>query len=162
MANLKTLVFSLVLLILASACEDVRMHSFQSLQGDWSRFDTLEYACYAPEGRDEAFVVDVQLRCEASYPYRELWLGVQCRADSVEYLSTDTLRCEIFDSLGRHNGTTGGVLYQTSHRLGVLEFPKADTVRVRLYHLMDGESVEGVTDVGIKVTALSRRRFSEN
>ncbi len=162
MANLKSNLFLFVLFLFATACEDVRVHSFRSLSGDWSVFDTLQYACCAPAGRNESFMIDVQLRSKPSYPYRELWLGVQCVADSSGLLSTDTLRCELFDSLGRHSGTTGGILYQTSHRLGTREFPKADTVRVRLYHLMDCEVVEGIADVGVRITALSQRQFSEN
>lgn len=147
-----------MLLILATSCEDVRLHTFHSLGGEWKATDTLEYI-YAPGIKNEPCMIDVQLRSEASYPFSELWIGVQCRADSAGVLSTDTLRCEIFDSLGRHCGTTGGTLYQTSHQLGVREFPGGDTVRIRLYHLMEGSSVKDITDAGIKVTALAPRQF---
>lgn len=159
MENLRKILIPIILFILATGCEDVRLHGFRSLQGGWNVCDTLEYAYCAPDGRDGSFAIDVQLRCEASYPYSELWLGVQCVADSAGLLSADTLRCEIFDSLGRHSGTTGGILYQTAHPLGVRQFPAGDTVRVRLYHLMDCGTVKGVTDAGIKITSLSQHQF---
>ena len=103
--------------------------------------------------------MDIQLRCEASYPYKELWLGVLCLADSVGLFSADTLCCEIFDSLGQHRGATNGILYQTTHKLGVRKFPAGDTVRVKLYHIMDCGTVKGVTDAGIKITSLSQHQF---
>ena len=147
-----------MLLILATSCEDVRLHTFHSIDGEWKATDTLDYT-FAPGIKNEAYMIDVQLRSEASYPFSELWIGVQCRADSAGVLSTDTLRCEIFDSLGQHRGTTGGTLYQTSHQLGVREIPGGDTVRIRLYHLMESSIVKDITDAGIKITALSPRQF---
>ena len=148
----------LALLILFAACDDVRLHTFRELQGEWSATDTLRYDYFNPT-KETDFAVEVQLRCAASYPVRELWLRVECT--SAGRLSVDTLYCEIYDSLGRQQGSSVGLLRQTSHDAGLHFMQPDDTTRIKVTHLMDG-AVKGVADVGVKVCGRGRHLSSRN
>ena len=146
------------LLLLFAACDDVRLHAFRELQGEWAATDTLEYD-YINYSDAATHDVSVQLRCSSSYPVRELWLRVEYAVPDVRRV--DTLCCEVYDSLGRQQGSSVGLLYQTSHTLGTYNVQPGDTAVIKVTHLMDG-SVTGVADVGIKVCGRGRHQFSGN
>ena len=148
----------LALMLMFAACDDVRLHTFHELQGEWAATDTLRYE-YFNSTKDTDFAVELQLRCASSYPVRELWLRVECA--SAGRHSVDTLCCEIFDSLGRQQGPGVGLLHQTSHDAGLHFMQPDDTARIKVTHLMDGP-VKGVADVGIKVCGRGRRLSSGN
>lgn len=146
------------LLLLLAACEDVRLHAFRELQGEWYATDTLEYEYFnSSDGADHDAAV--QLRCSSAYPVRELWLRVEYTVADV--CRADTICCEIFDSLGRQQGSSVGLLYQTSHAAGVYSVEPGDTAIFKVTHLMD-TPVNGVTDVGLKVCGRGRHLFSGN
>ena len=146
------------LMLLFAACDDVRLHTFRELQGEWVATDTLkyDYINYSNVAEHEVFV---QLRCSSSYPVRELWLRVEYAVPEVHQV--DTLCCEVYDSLGRQQGSSVGLLYQTSHALGIYNVQPGDTATIKITHLMDG-SVAGVADVGIKVCGRGQHLFSGN
>ena len=146
------------LLLLLAACDDVRLHAFRELQGEWAATDTLEYD-YINNSDTAAHDVSVQLRCSSFYPVRELWLRVEYAARDAHRV--DTLCCEVYDSLGRQQGSSVGLLYQTSHTLGTYDVQPGDTAVIKVTHLMDG-SVTGVADVGVKVCGRGRHQFSGN
>lgn len=148
----------LVLMIMFAACDDVRLHTFHELKGEWLATDTLQYKYYN-FSNDAAHELFVQLRCSASYPVRELWLCVESLSGGNR--SVDTLCCEIYDSLGRQQGASVGLLHQTSYTLGTYNLQPHDTAFIKVTHLMDAP-VYGVTDVGIKVCGSGRHRFSGN
>ena len=148
----------LVLLLLFAACDDVRLHTFHELQREWQAEDTLEYI-YFNLSSDAPHELEVQLRCSSSYPVRELWLRVECLSANVH--SVDTLCCEIYDSLGRQQGSGAGLLRQTSHKVGMRSMQPNDTTRIKVTHLMEG-TVKGVCDVGVKVCGRGRHLSSEN
>lgn len=154
---LKPSSFLLGLLLLA-ACDNVRLHAFRELQGEWRATDTLEFK-YSNLSADAFHDVYVQLRCSSSYPVRELWLRVECATAGA--VAVDTVCCEIYDSLGRQQGTSVGLLYQTSHVAGVYGVQPGDTATVKVTHLMNS-SVKGVADVGIKICGRGRHLSSEN
>lgn len=142
-------------LLLFAACDDVRMHAFRELQGEWSATDTLEYSYFnsSDVALHEAFL---QLRCSSSYPVRELWLRIEHVAADVRRV--DTVCCEVFDSLGSQQGSSVGLLRQTSHAVGVYSVQPGDTAVIKVTHLMS-DAVRGVTDVGIKICGRGRRLF---
>ncbi len=148
----------LMLLMMFAACDDVRLHAFRELQEEWHVTDTLEYK-YFNFSEDVAHELFVQLRCSAFYPVRELWLRVETLSGG--YHSVDTLCCEIFDSLGRQQGASVGMLHQTSHTLGLHAMQPNDTALIKVTHLMNNP-VSGVADVGIKVCGRGRHLFSKN
>lgn len=142
-------------LLLFAACDDVRLHAFRELQGEWLATDTLEYSYFnsSDDARHEAFL---QLRCSSFYPVRELWLRIEHVTADVRRV--DTVCCEVYDSLGRQQGTSVGLLRQTSHAAGVYSVQPGDTAIIKVTHLMNG-AVSGVTDVGVKVCGRGRRLF---
>ena len=148
----------LALLILFAACDDVRLHTFHGLQGEWRATDTLEYV-YANASADALHDVEVQLRCSSAYPVRELWLRVECLSGNIH--SVDTICCEIYDSLGRQQGSGTGMMRQTSHNVGLRELQPSDTTRIKITHLMD-KTIEGVCDVGVRVCGRGRHQSLGN
>ncbi|MBQ7361445.1 MAG: gliding motility lipoprotein GldH [Bacteroidaceae bacterium] len=146
-------------LLLLTACEDVRFHVFCDVPSEWAATDTLEFSFVNVPNEQHSLMLDVQLRTTSSYPSRELWLAVQ-RSGACGVV-TDTLRCEIFDSLGRQNGTGAGLYHQTSFAVGTMDVAPHDTVSIKVMHLMD-EIVCGVADVGVKVCGRGRHQSSEN
>ena len=156
--KLNSLLLSVAMLLL-SGCEDLRFNSFRSLYDEWAATDTLQFSYVNTSRVDASQMLDVELRLEPSFPLRELWLGVQCVSSAG--VSLDTVRCEVFDSTGRQNGTGLGLLYQTSHPVGVVDVAPGDTAVIKVVHLMDAP-VRGVTDVGVKVCGRGQRQFSGN
>lgn len=146
------------LMLLLAACDDVRLHTFRELQGEWFATDTLKYE-YVNLAEGDAHDATVQLRCSSSYPVRQLWLRVEYSAPGTHMV--DTLCCEVFDSLGRQQGSSAGLLYQTSYTLGTYNLQSGDTAIFKVTHLMNGP-VSGVADVGIKVCGRGRHLFSGN
>lgn len=140
----------IAIVLLMTACENVKLHSFHQINGEWSANDTLEYICDFPVQQEGLYNVDIELRTTAFYPWRELWIGMVHTGNDTTVARTDTIHCEIFNDAGRQKGTSTGVLYQTSHPAGTIHIAPGDTTRLKLFHLMDRE-VTGVTDVGIKI-----------
>ena len=76
-------------------------------------------------------------------------------------MESDTLCCEIFDSLGVHKGSSAGLFYQAQYGLGQIVFSSADTLTVSIAHMMDGD-VDGVRSVGVRVERCGRHLSSGN
>ena len=151
----------LVAVLLSAACEDIRQHSYHSLNGDWEASDTLKYTFANSSVRDSIFTLDVELRSTSSYPSRQLWLGVQRFTDKDTLAPVDTLCCEIYDSLGRQRGTSTGLLHQISIEAGRCKVAPQDTLHINIMHLMN-EPVRDITDVGIRVCGHVQRQYAEN
>ena len=151
----------LVAVLLSAACEDIRLHTYHSLSGDWSAADTLKYTYINNSVRDSIFTMDIELRSTSSYPSRQLWIGVQRLTDKNTPAPVDTLCCEIYDSLGRQKGTSTGLLHQISIEAGRLKVAPQDTLHINIIHLMN-EPVRDITDVGIRVCGHVQHQYAGN
>jgi gliding motility-associated lipoprotein GldH len=151
----------LAALLISAACEDVRLHTYHSLNSDWSAGDTLKYTYINNSVRDSIFTMDVELRSTSSYPSRQLWIGIQRFTDKDTSAPVDTLCCEIYDSLGRQKGTSTGLLHQISIEAGSCKVAPQDTLHINIIHLMN-EPVRDITDVGIRVCGHVQRQYAEN
>ena len=68
-------------------------------------------------------------------------------------LKVDTIPLVIYNDNGRRIGATAGILYQQKSELGILNLP-SDSLVIRLSHIMPAEILEGVADVGVRLTTL--------
>ncbi len=155
-------IFILAMFLLC-ACNDVRFHAYQSLRGEWLRSDTLQFAyCNAsPSANDIS--AQVELRCDAEYIYRDLWVAVEMLSANSSCFFTDTLQIPIYDSEGVPQGSTVGVLRQLNASIdSIISLQPDDTLRVRIYHIMDDTLLRGIYDVGVKFAGCGRRQYAEN
>ena len=146
---------SLLLVLCLCSCADTVYHDFCNVEDGWKSNDTLVFRLCNARAASEVCDAYIELRTTPGYPYRKLWLSACVRGSSGGVGVTDTLCCEIFDSLGQQIGPTAGLLYQTGYRLTQLELPSADTVTVSIAHIMSGE-VNGVRSVGVRAVRCGR------
>lgn len=152
--RLKQLLFAVLLL---ASCDGTVYHQFREVDGDgWNVTDTLQFL-YEGSGRsNKAVEMAVQVRYGSAYKYKNLYLRVETlHADSV-LLSVDTLCCRIYDDAGRRLGSTAGSIYQNESQKVLLNASCADTLLLKLSHIMPDESLQGVFDMGVELTGVNR------
>lgn len=144
----------LLIVLLLTACDSTVFHSYNPVAGSrWTATDTLCYS-YAPSGaggyREYDFRIGV--RTTAAYGFKNLVMRLDgfLPGDSLPFL-TDTVVCGIYDDDGWRRGTTAGLLYQVESGTGHFGPVKCDTLLFRLSHLMDNDTLCGVSDVGLKL-----------
>lgn len=152
---------SLLTLLLLCSCGNTLYHNFCNVDDGWGCADTLTFEINNPVVGDEACNVYVELRTTPDYPYRKLWLHTSVHRSNEKKMESDTLCCEIFDSLGVHKGSSAGLFYQAQYGLGQIVFSSADTLTVSIAHMMDGD-VDGVRSVGVRVERCGRHLSSGN
>lgn len=152
------LLFSAVVLLLSS-CDGSLVHSYRSTGGEWHRNDTLVFTNTLLYKEVSSMELYAGVRCSAAYPYKDLWLQVELLCgDSATVVLRDTVQCAIYDTDGRHHGTTAGTLYQSEHFVTSLELPHNTPFDVRITHLMGDTLLRGVYDVGIRLASPCRHQ----
>lgn len=143
-------------------CDGTVYHHFTSMEGaEWCAGDTLSYLY---EGDDFlrgdsscSMQLSVQLRSNSSFKYKGLWVRAESYALSGDsLLSVDTLFCRVYDENGRHIGSTAGLLFQNESNVAMVDASPGDTVEVRVTHIMPDAVLQGVCDVGIKLSTRTR------
>lgn len=93
----------------------------------------------------------MDVRYTEKFPYRDLWLLVRHNmADSLHW-HTDTLCCPLFDEEGHPLGNGLLELFQTEVSCTTIISPDSVHTCVQIMHCMADDSLEGVTDVGIRI-----------
>jgi gliding motility-associated lipoprotein GldH len=153
--RIKYLLFIAVLAL--TSCDGTVYHSFKQVDSTaWSPADTLFFVYEGVDrpGDDEALKMAAHVRYNANYKYQHLLMRVETmRVSDTTLLSVDTLYCRVYDDSGRRLGTTVGALYQNSSNEVLVNASPADTLLLRLSHIMADASLEGVCDVGVKLTS---------
>lgn len=156
--------FSTALLVLQS-CEGTLFHSFRSVEGmAWSRYDTLEFI-YSAGGQGSPLAcadMSLEVRHSSRYGFKYLTVRAEFLNGCDSIIAVDTLYCTIYDDNGLRNGSTAGILYQQQSEPVALSLPGADTLKIRLSHIMNEELLQGVCDVGVRLvepSAPCRRQF---
>ena len=148
---------SLMLLVpLIAACDGTVFHDFRSVNGSrWHRNDTLAFLYGSSYDKDAVgYSLSVEARVDASYSYRNLVARVECISKKDNSLIVaDTLCCELFGSDGHRKGSTAGILYQVSSAPVTIDVAGGDTVVVRVSHIMDAVEIDGVSDVGVRLSS---------
>lgn len=151
----------LCMVLLALASCDNRYHRYLSVGGAWSRNDTLTFVCPIFCG-DASFSAYAGVRCMPSYPYKQLLLRVELETTPPSRTLVDTVQCDIFAADGRWNGSTAGLMHQLDFYMADYDLPACDTVTLRVTHVMDDDTLQGVCDVGLRLSDCDRHRCAGN
>lgn len=143
---------SLFLLVLLCSCGGACFHSFRSIDGGWHRDSAVVYM-YDGHHRGSC-AMSVETRTTAAYRFKNVVVRAEYLNVCDSLLGSDTISIPVFSDKGRRLGATAGMLYQHSSRMGHVDFPKGDSVVIRISHIMSDEILHGVTDVGIKLVDL--------
>ena len=141
----------------ATSCSDPRtydQYKSVSLQG-WQRNDTLTFDL--PRQWEGNYQLDLCLRAAQTYPYRNLSVIIERKViyfrqrKKLEKTYNDTVNCEVINVKGTlvgHKGITSTEILQavTSFRLN-----RNDSLQVKIHHIMNRESLPGISDVGIRL-----------
>ena len=147
--------FLLLAVVMLASCDTTVYHRFEPVVGDsWVAGDTLSFL-YEGSGRVlDSAAVEVQFRYAARYKYKNLCVRVETHNAEGNLLSADTLCCEIYDDAGRRLGSTAGAMYQNRSNTVALPASCADTLLFKVSHVMNEETLAGVFDVGLRVSAM--------
>ena len=125
-----------------------------NIQG-WERDSVLRY--HVPAVREGGYYVEeIGVRPSAKYPFKQLSLVVDQRIISTNdshsnIFKTDTLTLDVYDTEGRLQGK-GVDLRQLVTPLKGLRLQVGDSISLAIRHNMRRYAIEGICDVGVKVT----------
>ena len=144
--------------LLVLSCDGSIFHNYRSVNGGWSRGDTLRFVC-PPVGGEVPLTADVSVgvRYSAAYNYKTLPLSITARI-GCETIACDTVFCDIYSSNGRRNGATGGLLYQAEFPVPGMQVQLSDTLSLSVVHLLPDSLLSGVSDVGIRLVPPCRHQ----
>lgn len=155
--RINRLLYLLSLLALVS-CGGTLFHRYEQVDDMlWGKSDTIEFLYNGSEPGSETGVdATLEIRHDAGYDNRYLLVRMEV-VDVVDncIVAVDTFLCEVYDDYGRRNGSASGGLYQLSGNSLPLPISSKDTVLVRLSHIMEQETLDGIADVGIKFVGSS-------
>lgn len=147
--------------LLAFAACDNRFHRYNSVGGAWSRNDTVRFVC-SPASGSAPLAAYAGVRCMPNYPYKQLLLRIEVETSPTSCAMVDTVLCDIYDDNGHWNGSTAGLLHQMEFYISTYDFSVYDTVTVRMTHAMDDEILQGISDVGLRLSDCDRRQYAGN
>ncbi len=143
----------LLAVFLLASCDGTVYHQFQEVDGDgWDTTDTLEFLYEGTGKASKSLDMAVQVRYGSAYKYKDLCLRVETLGADSALLSVDTFCCRIYDDRGRRLGSTAGSIYQNESQKVSLNASCADTLLLKVSHIMADESLQDVFDVGVKLT----------
>ncbi|MGN1256015.1 MAG: hypothetical protein ACI4UA_02500, partial [Bacteroidaceae bacterium] len=121
-------------------------------QQGWNRQDTVSFL-FPDSMEREACCVEVEVRAVRSYPYADLWLAL-IQSDSLRnVLHVDTLRIDMTDDNGIFTGRGLSFLEYSSDAVMLVADSAGKCSQVSICHLMNRERINGVTDVGVRVSS---------
>lgn len=150
----------LLAVLLLVSCDGTVYHRFEQIDGaGWSSADTLSFVyegnAASSSSRDSKPVaMTLNVRYGAGYRYRNLFVLVQSFRSDTLLLSSDTLCCPVYDDRGRRQGCTAGSIYQNQSQTIQLPASCADTLVLKVSHLMDEDPLQNIFDVGVKLTVI--------
>lgn len=92
-----------------------------------------------------------EIRFTSEYPYQNISLAVAHIVEDSIVLRTDTLHYELRNNLGQHTDYNWSSLFSASQTLPVLRPQYFGPQLLKLWHIMETDSLRGISDIGIKV-----------
>lgn len=147
-------------LLMLCSCDGTVMHGFSvSVGPSWERGEAVEYMFDGSARRYDNLDLSVEAIATASYRFKELAVRAEYLTAGDSLLGCDTFHIEVFNDEGRRTGATAGLLYQLKSQAKPVGFAVEDTLFIRLNHVMNSDTLKGITDVGIKLT--NRKMINE-
>ena len=146
--------YFLLCLLLVSCIGDVAFSKYESIADEgWVQTDTLKF---------EASVCDsatmqgmLAMRIKDSFPYAGLSVVVEqeiADGNKKSYLK-DTVTCELINSRGKIQGE-GVSRYQYEFPANRFSIADSCTVSTKVYHIMNVDTIPGITEVGFTLKRL--------
>ena len=141
----------------AASCSDPRTYNRYesvSLQG-WSRKDTLTFDI--PRQWEGNYQLDLCLRAAQTYPYRNISMIIERKViyyrqrKKREKTYNDTINCEIINDKGILVGQKGITSTEIRQAITSFRLNRNDSMHVTIHHIMNRESLPGISDVGIRL-----------
>lgn len=154
MKNLFTPINRLIIclpLLLIGCQKNIKYHSYQPVPSTgWSRNDTLIYELPSiPTGR---YGYQIGIRHLESYPYQDLWIGIDQNLQDSTFYRTDTIHLYLTDKKGSWIGHGINGLLQFTHDSGFLSHSEEEgKYSFRIYHLMSDSLLPSINDIGIRL-----------
>ncbi len=143
---------TLVTLLLAACLQDegTLLHHYETPHGrTWQATDTLFYSIPSvPQTADYSFIAGMRLGLD--FPYESVWMVAETRLSDPDVQWCDTLRFEAVASNGMPEGT-GITLQQSEQPFATHRLMQGQRGEVRVFHIIDGEPLTGIVDVGLKI-----------
>ena len=139
----------------AVSCSDPRTYDKYksvSLQG-WSRNDTLTFDI--PRQWEGNYQLDLCLRAAQTYPYRNISMIMDRKViyykqhKKQEKTYSDTINCEIINDKGILVGQKGITSTEIRQAITAFRLNRNDSMHVTIRHIMNRESLPGISDIGI-------------
>lgn len=118
------------------------------------RDSVAEFAYVSQYSPNAVHGMRVEARTDASYRYKNLVVRAEFLNMADSLLLCDTLPVVVYGEDGQRAGATAGMLYQQESNIVVPEISFADSVIIRLRHIMPDDTLKGVHDVGVKLMRL--------
>ena len=113
----------------------------------WQATDTLRFSLpQIPDTKPYAFSVGV--RTIDRIPYRDLWLVMELRSDTIT--TRDTVYVLLASDRARWQ-TRGNILHEIEQPAATHQLCEGQQPEVLIYHIMSAQQMPGITDVGLKV-----------
>ncbi len=138
--------------ILASACtENVVLQTSKSMPNAIWQKDSVVNFNYEWEDTTNTYNVVIDIRNQNNYPYQNFWLFANLYNPNGEVFR-DTLECVLADNSGRWIGEgMGSVHHLPVSYLQDVKFPKSGKYRLELIQGMRTDSLQGISDIGIRI-----------
>lgn len=158
--KVSTLLYIIALMVItmgAASCSDSRTYDRYksvSLQG-WSRKDTLTFDI--PRQWEGKYQLDLCLRAAQTYPYRNISMIIERKViyyrqrKKREKTYNDTINCEIVNDKGILAGQKGITSTEIRQAITSFRLNRNDSMHVTIHHIMNRESLPGISDVGIRL-----------
>lgn len=158
--KVSTLLYIIALMVItmgAASCSDPRTYNRYksvSLHG-WSRKDTLTFDI--PRQWEGIYQLDLCLRAAQTYPYRNISMIIERKViyyrqrKKREKTYNDTINCEIVNDKGILAGQKGITSTEIRQAITSFRLNRNDSMHVTIHHIMNRESLPGISDVGIRL-----------
>lgn len=141
----------LTVLLLNSCTGGIVQQQFRTISGNdgWERTDTLTYDIpEIQETRD--YGMQIHVRVGTRFPYRAVWMARELELHNPYMLKCDTVCVKISDDSGQMDAS-GTMLFTVDRKIGSIQLKKGQKGRLKLFHLMQQETLPQVHDIGIKL-----------
>ncbi len=145
---------TILLVGLLAACQSNTVyHSFHTLPHDgWNKSDTLTFIVPTDRLENGEYTLQVEIRHTQSYEYQTLWMTLyQNEKDSLNF-SADTIQCTLTDEKSKFKGNVLSSYYQLSIPVKKVTLNQPYSPVFKLAHYMKKGRLEGIHDVGIRIT----------
>lgn len=141
------------------ACKDKSIyHQYCSTPSiGWSNTDTLHISVKELISND--IDLEIELRHTPNYPYSKIFIACEENLTDSTKFKTDTIALTLVNSEGRLKGEGLGHIYQTRYFYRRLRYPQVSSKsEFRIYHLMNDSTIQGIEDIGIRISYASDER----